>query len=259
MRIYKMFAVVIGDIGKRIRQARMEMKPVPPTAAHLARELAVTPARLNNWEMGRSDPPYEIIRRVAEFFNKSIDEFYGDSGPKGVDKQTGVYYSKDREIDSELDERLLNAAIEATDPRTIRCATIVGEGANIWSAKGARREMLNLTPFFVTGRTLIKIQDESLGTRIKSNTVLAFTPDDYARIGIYLLCANKSNPDLQTIRYIDPDGDPTSLVAVPASGIKPERLTEWDVIGFATVEIRGARSGVPEIDYRPAGIGPKTR
>jgi hypothetical protein len=116
--------------------------------------------------------------------------------------------------------------------------------------------MLNLTPFFVNGRTLIKIQDESLGTRFKPNTVLAFTPDDYARIGVYLHCARKSDPDTQTIRYIDPDGEPTALVGI---GVKPERLADWNVLGFATVEIRGARSGVPEIDYRPAGIGPKTR
>jgi len=256
-----MFCVAIGDIGKRIRSIRENAGPRWSRPVDLARALDISPARLNNYEMGRNDPPYDIVVRCAAIFNRSVEEILGENPQNGLAKETRVYYNNDLRNDSNsvLDDRSLDTALQATDPRTVLVPVMIGGGPNVWSAKGALKETVKLSPFFASGRTLIKIQDESFGDRFSRGTILGFGPDEYPRPDVYLFCRGASNPDLCTIRFVDPEGDPRLLLAPKESGLPPEPLAEWIVWGYCNVEIRGSQSGLPDIDYRPLGIGPRRR
>lgn len=90
-----MFAVAVGDIGKRIKIARSAVGPGPLRPIDLARRLDVSQQRLYNWESGRSDPPNDIVLKAARVLGVTVDWLMGDpqdgpppSAPMSVAERT---------------------------------------------------------------------------------------------------------------------------------------------------------------------------
>jgi transcriptional regulator with XRE-family HTH domain len=240
-----------------MREARQKMRPVP-SQSHFAQLLKVSQGRLSNWERGSHDPPSEVIVDASKLTGLPVAYFYGEQSDPLAFKQTGVYNNRNLEDDSGPDPTVLQTAIAIADSRTISRTAIVGEGGKIWNAKGARKELVSIFAFVGPDRPLIKLADGALGEEFLPGTVIVFEPDDYPHTRAFLLLTRKDAPDLSTIRYIDPDGDPTLLRAIEP-GIPPESLSDWRVEGYAWGEVRGQKTGAPELDIRPLGIGPKKR
>lgn len=47
------------------------------TQKELAEIFKTTQRTISNWENGRNEPPYEMLRKYAEYFNVSIDYIMG--------------------------------------------------------------------------------------------------------------------------------------------------------------------------------------
>jgi transcriptional regulator with XRE-family HTH domain len=61
-----MIPMALTGIGKRIREARLAVRPVPPKQGWLAAQIWVSHAVLSNWERGRHDPSPEHVARIAK-------------------------------------------------------------------------------------------------------------------------------------------------------------------------------------------------
>lgn len=247
--------VAIGDIGRKFKEAREAMRPIP-NQTQFARMLGVTQARLSNWERGQHDPPAEAITRASEVTRQPLAFFYGDDLLGVSNRQTSVYNSP-KATDNLPEPSLVEAAIAIADPRTISAVAMVGDGSRIWSVKGAKRQPLNVFAFLSQGRDLVQLTGDSLSKRFHPGTVLVFHPDPYPRLDTFLLVESKINSDLRSIRYIDPE-HPSRLVGIE-NAEAAEPLSEWNVLGYAWAEIRGSQGSVPHVDIRPDGIGPRRR
>ena len=233
------------------------MRPVP-SQSRFAQILKVSQGRLSNWERGEHDPPSEVIVDAAKVTGLPVEYFYGELADPLANRKTSVYNNANQDDDSGPDSFALSAAIAIADSRTISRVAMVGDGGKRWNAKGARKELVSIFAFVGQDRPLIKLADGALGDEFLPGTVIVFEPDDYPHPRAFLLLTRKDAPDIFTIRYIDPDGDPTLLRAIEP-GIPPESLTNWRVEGYAWGEVRGQKTGAPELDIRPLGIGPKRR
>ncbi|NGP45391.1 helix-turn-helix transcriptional regulator [Bacillaceae bacterium SIJ1] len=65
-------------IGKRLKQLRGQQ-----TQQWIADELGLTRARYSHYENGRSEPDYDTIITIADYFDVSIDYLLGRDSPKG--------------------------------------------------------------------------------------------------------------------------------------------------------------------------------
>jgi transcriptional regulator with XRE-family HTH domain len=61
-----MLLVPTGDIGRRVRQVRLSVKPVAPKQQWLAEQLGVSQAVVSNWERGRHDPSPHHVSKIAQ-------------------------------------------------------------------------------------------------------------------------------------------------------------------------------------------------
>lgn len=168
---------------------------------------------------------------------------------------TNVYHNDDQVNDSGLDHDLLFAAKAYANPRTIPVSVLVGQGSSIWSAKGAKKESMRVYSFIVdVDRVFVLTEGDTLGTRNRQ-VVFGFKKDEFPHGGRLLLCHSKTNPDLHTVRYIDPLGAYDVLLS-PSPEHAPENLSDWEIVGFADVALRRSPTGEPEADIRPSGIAP---
>lgn len=76
-----MRSLAIGEVGRRIKQARESLQPVPMKQTDLASRLGVSQARLSNWERGEHDPQLEYILDAARILSVNVDWLLGDSIP----------------------------------------------------------------------------------------------------------------------------------------------------------------------------------
>ena len=224
------------------------------TQAQFADILGVSRSAIGMYESMRSPVPADVAKRVQKQFPTAPPLPSTDDQDPTVlqNRQTGIYNSG-VQVDSALEKALLDTAREIADLRTISVTATVGEGHQIWSAKGARKIIVNTYAFVAQGKELVQLADESLGKRFKSGTVLAFSKDSYPREDVFLLLQRRDAPDLRTIRYIDAAGDAQSLLSMDPS-VPPEHLSDWTVEGYAYAEIMG-----DDVNIRRAGIGPRTK
>lgn len=76
-----MFCVAAGDIGRRVREARKAYGDGNMRIADLARRLDLDHGRVSNWERGQHDPPYDMILRIADALDVSVDWLMGEPVP----------------------------------------------------------------------------------------------------------------------------------------------------------------------------------
>lgn len=84
--------------SKRLKELRMDRGI---KQAELAREIVVSPSAIGMWEQGRREPDYDHLRRIARYFNVSIDFLLDD----------------DTQFVHTADERALVAAYRELDDR----------------------------------------------------------------------------------------------------------------------------------------------
>jgi len=71
--------MAVGDIGRRVREARLSLGPGRMRTVDLARAVGISSQRLSNYETGRSDPPYELTVQLANALGVSLDWLLGES------------------------------------------------------------------------------------------------------------------------------------------------------------------------------------
>jgi len=169
-------------------------------------------------------------------------------------EKTNVYYNGGDE-NSGPGADVVGAIEDIADPRIVRLKVLEGDGSRIWSAKDAQRSELRTYSYVVAGgRILIRVVDDSLGASFNQKW-LAFEPDSYPHVGPFLLCQSRSDEHLRTIRFISA-ANPGVLSSVDPKE-PPVKLEDWKVLGFATVELIPHPAGLPDVNIRPAGIGPR--
>jgi transcriptional regulator with XRE-family HTH domain len=244
--------------------------------AELARMLGVEPQTVNEYKKrANANPrPDKIVRFLTSLGQtQKIDvtdlEHWLSQEPGGpmpaikkIGKsagptQTDVYYnevSKNRG-DSLPDSRTVETFIRHADPRIVSVNLMVGGGSRVWSAKDARRDDVTVFEYvLVGGRILVKVEGDSLSPDLRSK-VLAFRPEEQPKRGPFLLCSQKVDPDLLTIRYIPIKGPGDQLFS-PEPGIEPEGLGAWDVIGFADYLLTPHEGEAPDVIHSPRGVWP---
>lgn len=73
-----MLDMAVGDVGRKLKAARLSVRPIAPKQSWLAEQLGVSQARLSNWETGKHDPPADVVKKAAEVLG--VDEKYFDQG-----------------------------------------------------------------------------------------------------------------------------------------------------------------------------------
>ncbi|RYG42174.1 helix-turn-helix transcriptional regulator [bacterium] len=80
-----------GEIGPRIRAAREAFRGVGMDQKTLAARLAISSARLSNWENGKHDPPPDFVARLAEALEIAPRWLSSGEGPKGEARLTPTF------------------------------------------------------------------------------------------------------------------------------------------------------------------------
>ncbi|HCX61132.1 MAG TPA: XRE family transcriptional regulator, partial [Clostridiales bacterium] len=75
-------------VGKIIRKLRIE-KGI--TQNELSNYLGLTPKMISFYELGERFPPYDIINKLADYFNVSTDYLLGRSDIKNPEKLLSDY------------------------------------------------------------------------------------------------------------------------------------------------------------------------
>ena len=81
-------------VGKIIRELRLE-KGI--TQNELSNYLGLTPKMISFYELGERFPPYDIITKLADYFNVSTDYLLGRSNIKKPEKFIEDYRSLSKE------------------------------------------------------------------------------------------------------------------------------------------------------------------
>jgi len=84
-----MLVMATGDVGRKLKAARLSVRPIAPKQSWLADQLGVSQARLSNWETGKHDPPPDVVKRAAEVLG--VDERYFDPNEHGAILGTPLY------------------------------------------------------------------------------------------------------------------------------------------------------------------------
>lgn len=90
-------------VGKIIRELRTE-KGI--TQNDLSNYLGLTPKMISFYELGERFPPYDIIIKLADYFNVSTDYLLGRSDIKNPEKLLSDYNSLSAESKKELERYL---------------------------------------------------------------------------------------------------------------------------------------------------------
>lgn len=81
-------------VGKIIRELRLE-KDI--TQSELSNYLGLTPKMVSFYELGERFPPYDIINKLADYFNVSTDYLLGRSNIKNPEKFINAYRTLSKE------------------------------------------------------------------------------------------------------------------------------------------------------------------
>ncbi|MDD2397974.1 MAG: helix-turn-helix transcriptional regulator [Tissierellia bacterium] len=88
-------------IGKIIRELRIE-KGI--TQNELSNYLGLTPKMVSFYELGERFPPYDIINKLADYFNISTDYLLGRSNIKNPEKFIQDYRTLSKESIKEIEK-----------------------------------------------------------------------------------------------------------------------------------------------------------
>lgn len=88
-------------VGKIIRKLRLE-KSV--TQNELSNYLGLTPKMVSFYELGERFPPYDIILKLADYFNVSTDYLLGRSTIKNAEELLTNYNSLSEHSKKDLEE-----------------------------------------------------------------------------------------------------------------------------------------------------------
>ncbi len=91
-------------VGKIIRKLRLEKKI---TQNELSNYLGLTPKMVSFYELGERFPPYDIIIKLADYFNVSTDYLLGRSEIKNPEELLNDYKSLSIAKKKELEEIIL--------------------------------------------------------------------------------------------------------------------------------------------------------
>lgn len=75
------------DIGSRIKKARKELGI---SQKQLARHLRLSDKAVSSYEVGRTTPSFETIKKIGKIVHKPITYFDKDSDPKDLDLQIKI-------------------------------------------------------------------------------------------------------------------------------------------------------------------------
>ncbi len=88
-------------VGKIIRKLRQE-KGI--TQNELSNYLGLTPKMVSFYELGERFPPYDIINKLADYFDVSTDYLLGRSEIKNPEKLLNDYYKLNKENLREIEK-----------------------------------------------------------------------------------------------------------------------------------------------------------
>ena len=87
-------------VGKIIRELRIE-KGI--TQNELSNYLGLTPKMISFYELGERFPPYDIINKLADYFNVSTDYLLGRSNIKNPERFIQDYSTLSKENTNEIE------------------------------------------------------------------------------------------------------------------------------------------------------------
>ena len=88
-------------VGKIIRELRLE-KGI--TQNELSNYLGLTPKMVSFYELGERFPPYDIINKLADYFNVSTDYLLGRSNMKNPEKFIKDYSTLSKDNIKEIEK-----------------------------------------------------------------------------------------------------------------------------------------------------------
>lgn len=98
------------SFAKRIKQLRIDNNL---TQKDIADELGMTPTGISYWESGNAVPNYETLKKLADFFNVSMDFLTGNESNKD---ENDVLFRKIGKVDKKKKDllmRILNNTVDS--------------------------------------------------------------------------------------------------------------------------------------------------
>ncbi|HHP8972438.1 TPA: helix-turn-helix domain-containing protein [Listeria monocytogenes] len=100
-------------LGARIKYLR---KRSNLTQGQLAKKMNLTQASISGYETGDRQPDNEILTRIADFFNVSIDYLLGRTSNPNNDKVSVHFFERDNLTDEDLE--YIDTIVEALKTKT---------------------------------------------------------------------------------------------------------------------------------------------
>ena len=94
---------ILNDLQSRIRILREESKL---TRAEMSEKIRSSHDQIYNWESGRGEPDSEMLKRISDTFNVSVDWLVGKSDLRSP-RPTTIALSRSDDPDSDLPEEAL--------------------------------------------------------------------------------------------------------------------------------------------------------
>jgi transcriptional regulator with XRE-family HTH domain len=101
-------------VGKRIRELRIE-KGI--TQNELSNYLGLTPKMISFYELEQRFPPQDILIKLADYFDVSVDYLLGRSDIKNSDQLLKEYSSLTYESQKKLEKQIRNLVEKNNDNR----------------------------------------------------------------------------------------------------------------------------------------------
>ena len=233
-----MYGMPVGDVGRRIRQAREALRPAPPPQAWLAEQLDVSQPRLSNWERGKHDPPFRYVERAAVVLNVSVDWLLGNVSTS-VPEQTPVVGPPRIPV--------------AYPPQRMRYAGVVPAGSQ-WGDPLASEEFVDVDArYYHAKRFATTIAGESCWPALQQGDTAIWHMDPAPPQGTIILAQRR--PDCGcTVKQLsfDDTGRPL-LVPVNPNYEAPPNGDGWSVIA-RLVAVFWNVDGQEITVYNPAGV-----
>lgn len=86
------------DFKNRLVKLRKELNL---TQEELAKKIGYTRTAISAWEIGRNEPSYDDVIKIADFFNVSIDYLLGKSDIKNPEELKNVKFANSSGLDTE--------------------------------------------------------------------------------------------------------------------------------------------------------------
>lgn len=244
----------VGDIGKRVKEARESFGPGRIRLSDLARAVNISTSRLSNYETGRSDPPYDLAIEIAKQLQVSLDWLLGESR---VMRPNPIMF---KPVDPDAVSMIVKEAAPAYVQRAASGSTVALPAWRGISAGFAEEvsfeEPAEVTyeevPFFLiegdpTNYLIIIPNGTSLVPRIDlGNWVIVKRSTDIIQNVISLV---RSPENKHFIKVIKRAGHKIELHSI-ANGFAPIEITEgWTIIGHAVAIWDKSAQGSKNIEY----------